>query len=114
MLKYGGFELTIELSHLYSMIMFTREVPQEWKSGITIPIYIYIHILQISITQIIFPSIKPHNKIGTLSTGRYGNHDRTLEKLPVDGACSLQYNVNGYKNFKEYYSFSDNTQDLSN
>ena len=39
MLKYGGDELMIELSHLYSMIMSTGEVPQEWKSSITIPIY---------------------------------------------------------------------------
>ena len=39
MLKYGGDELMIELSDLYSMIMSTGEVSQEWKSSITIPIY---------------------------------------------------------------------------
>ena len=39
MLKYGGDELMIELSHLHSMIMSTGEVPREWKSSITIPIY---------------------------------------------------------------------------
>ena len=39
MLKCGGDELMTELSHLYSMIMSTGEVPQKWKSSITIPIY---------------------------------------------------------------------------
>ena len=39
MLKYEGDELMIELSHLYSMIMSTGEVPPERKFSITIPIY---------------------------------------------------------------------------